>query len=372
LSPDSATATSSQRRLALWLFVCCLLLFAMILLGGATRLTHSGLSMVEWRPIAGILPPLDEAEWREAFGKYQQFPEFKKLHPGMDLAGFQSIFWLEFIHRLWGRMLGLAFLLPLLWFAATRQIPGALVPRLVVVFLLGGLQGAMGWYMVKSGLKDRPDVSQYRLVAHLAFALVLYGYLFRLALALARGPAPTPLLLAALDPVPEPSPAPAAHPGLAAAAAFLTGLVFLTALSGGFVAGLDAGFAYNTFPLMGDQLIPEGLALLSPIWRNPFENLITVQFDHRLLASLTATLAVFLWLAALRHRLARPGRWACHALLLAVLVQFALGVATLLLIVPVPLGVAHQGGAVLLFTACLWASFELSRSPHGGVSPGPT
>jgi cytochrome c oxidase assembly protein subunit 15 len=247
-------------------------------------------------------------------------------------------------------MLGVAFLVPFMLFAVTRQIARPLVPRLLGIFVLGGLQGGMGWYMVKSGMVDRPDVSQYRLVAHLALALVLYGYLFRLALGLWRGAAP------AGAPLPAPR-------WLAAFAHLLVGIVFLTILSGGFVAGLNAGFAYNTFPLMDGKWVPDNLALLSPPWRNAFESLATVQFDHRLLATTTAGLVVLLWFAALAVRLCAAARRAVHGLLAAVIVQFGLGVATLLLVVPVPLGVAHQGGAVLLFTAGLWAGYELSRRP---------
>jgi cytochrome c oxidase assembly protein subunit 15 len=330
------------------LFIVAGLVFVMVVLGGATRLTHSGLSMVEWRPITGWLPPLSEAAWQDAFRAYQKYPEYQKVNPGMTLAGFKEIFWLEYLHRLSGRVLGIVFFVPFGIFLFRRWIDRPLAWRLAALFLLGGLQGALGWYMVKSGLVSRPDVSQYRLVAHLGLALVIYGLLIWIALGLLRAP---------------PVASPAA--GSRRRGAFgLAALVFLTILSGGFVAGTDAGFGYNTFPLMNGELIPDGLFGLQPALRSLFEDPTTIQFNHRLLATLTLLAVIAYWWTARRGMTRRRCRIALHGLLIAVLGQYALGVATLLMVVPVPLGIAHQSGAVVVWTAALWLAFEVSRQRH--------
>lgn len=342
------------RAVGLWLLVCCAMLWAMVSLGGVTRLLHAGLSIVEWRPVTGTLPPLSEQEWRQAFESYQKYPEYQKLYKGMGLSAFKSIFWLEYLHRLWGRLIGLVFLVPLLFFALTGRVTKSLSLRLLLVFFLGGLQGALGWYMVKSGLVDRPDVSQYRLTAHLGLALILYAYLFWMALELLLKPAPYP------DGGTEP-PRKTALLALA--------LIFLTALSGGFVAGLDAGLAYNTFPLMGGRLIPEGLFMMQPITRNFFENLVTVQFAHRVLAMVLLVVIGWLWTQGSRMVLPRRVRFALGCLLALALLQAALGIGTLLLRVPVPLAVAHQGGALLLLSVGLWVAYEVHKTQRVVVEP---
>jgi heme a synthase len=322
----SGTATSppgAERRIGVWLLACCVLVFAMVLLGGLTRLTESGLSIVEWRPVTGIVPPLSEAAWAEEFAKYQATPEYQKVNRGMSLAAFQRIWWMEYSHRLLGRLIGAAFLLPFLWFLARGQVPARLKGHLWLVFLLGAAQGAVGWYMVRSGLVDRPDVSQYRLAAHLGLALVIYLYMLRLALDLLR---------------------PTRQRGSPLAWMVLV-LVFLQALLGALVAGLDAGLHYNTFPLMDGAFVPEGLGLLAPWWLNLFENPIAVQFAHRMGAYAVALAVLWLWW---RNR--HPAR---HWLLGALVLQVALGIATLLLLVPLPLALAHQAGTVLLLTAAV-------------------
>ncbi len=230
------TILRHNKTIGIWLLSLCTMVFVMVVLGGVTRLTHSGLSMVNWKPVTGWLPPMGEAEWQAVFQSYRQFPEYKELNEAMTLSGFKGIFWLEFFHRLWGRLIGVVFLVPLLVFLFKGWVSRKLVPRLVVMFILGGLQGVLGWYMVKSGLIGRPDVSQYRLAAHLGAALIIYGYMFWVALAL-------------LSPKPAATSAPAGM-GAGAFAVLLVVWVFVTIISGGFVAGLDAGFAYNTFPLM--------------------------------------------------------------------------------------------------------------------------
>ncbi|MGH8612444.1 MAG: COX15/CtaA family protein [Gammaproteobacteria bacterium] len=343
-------ASDPPRAVGLWLLICCAMLWAMVSLGGVTRLLHAGLSIVEWRPVTGLLPPFSEQEWGQAFESYQKYPEYQKLYRGMRLSAFKSIFWLEYLHRLWGRLIALVFLIPLLFFAVTGRVTKPLSLRLVFVFLLGGLQGALGWYMVKSGLVERPDVSQYRLTAHLGLALMLYAYLFWTALELLLKPVSYP------DCRTEP-------PRIIA---FLTlALIFLTALSGGFVAGLDAGFAYNTFPLMGGRLIPEGLFMMRPITRNFFENLITVQFDHRVLAMTLLVLIIWLCTQGSRMVLPRRVRFALGCLLAVALLQTALGIGTLLLRVPIPLAVAHQGGALLLLSSGLWVAYEFFKRKAG-------
>ena len=344
-STTTAARTVHDRQLALWLMLCCAMVFAMVVLGGVTRLTGSGLSMVEWDPIFGVVPPLGEAQWESTFNLYKESPEYQKINAGMDLHGFKQIYWFEFAHRLLGRTIGVVFLIPFLYFLFAGRIRRPLIPKLATLFVLGGLQGVLGWYMVKSGLVDKPHVSQYRLTAHLAAALLIYAYMLWVALGLwTRAERP------------EKSPAPR---GLRRFAALLGGLVFITALSGGFVAGLKAGFAYNTFPLMDGHWIPETMFLMSPAWRNFFENIATVQFDHRLLATLAFIGCVSFWLAARRYTLPVSARIGAHALLAAVVLQVTLGISTLLLHVPTPLASTHQAGALLLLTAVLFVNHRL-------------
>ena len=247
------------RLVSAWLFVIAAMIFAMIVLGGVTRLTHSGLSMVEWKPVTNWLPPLDHESWERIFAKYRTSPEYRVFNQGITLDEFKSIFWLEFLHRLWGRIIGAAFLIPFLAFLAMRWIRRGLAVRLLVIFMLGGLQGTLGWFMVKSGLADRPDVSQYRLTAHFGLGLALFGYVLWVALGILRN---------AIEA------APVRH---ARTADGLLGLIFVTTLSGALVAGLDAGLAYNTFPFMDGNWIPEGVFDLSPTYLNLFENIGTVQ-----------------------------------------------------------------------------------------------
>lgn len=328
-----------------WLTLLCGMIFVMVLLGGATRLTESGLSMVEWQPLT-VLPPMSEAAWQETFAKYQASPEYIHKNVGMTLAEFKGIFWLEYIHRLWGRLIGVAVIVPLLWFAVRGAIDRPFALRMGILFLLGGMQGALGWYMVQSGLADRPEVSPYRLAAHLGLAVLLYGVLVWMALT-------------------HRHPGGRLTPEGRRAAAFL-GLVFVTILSGAFVAGLDAGLIYNTFPLMDGALIPRGLDMMTPWWRNLFENVTTVQFDHRVLAVTTVVAALILRLSlGGRLRTARQ-RAAADAVAVMALVQLGLGIATLLLVVPIPLAVAHQGGALLLLTLTLWLMSECRMgTAHG-------
>jgi heme a synthase len=341
-SERSIPGAADRRAVAAWLFACCAMIFVMLLIGGITRLTESGLSITEWQPIGGAVPPLGQADWQSLFDQYRASPQYAEINQGMDLAGFKTIFWWEYVHRLWGRLIGFVFLLPLVWFVARRRIPRALVPWLFLIFLLGGMQGAVGWWMVASGLDQGPWVSAYRLSLHLGFALLLYAAMLWLALRLWRPPpragAPAPFAIAGLG---------------------ILLLAFVTILAGGFVAGTHAGLIYNEFPTMGDGLVP-------PDYRNPalgflrnaFENPAAIQLHHRILASTTlvTVLAFAAWLIARLPSL----RGEALALGAMVLLQFALGLSTLLLQVPLPLAVLHQAGAALLLTLAITAAERLT------------
>jgi len=346
---DFGSARRQPGAVALWLFLVCAMLLVMIVLGGATRLTGSGLSIMEWAPLLGALPPVSEVEWQRLFSLYKSIPQYTLLHPDMDLSGFQRIFWLEWIHRLWGRLLGVVFLVPLVWFWARGRIERELRGRLVVVFLVGGLQGAVGWFMVASGFfADSTAVSAYRLVIHLGLALLLYAVVLWTALSLWR-------------PLPAPGAADGGARRIAAAACMV---IVLTILAGGFVAGLHAGRTFNSFPLMDGRLVPADYASLTPFWRNFTENVAAVQFDHRLLASLSLLAALAAGAAGRRLPGLHPARRALAALIGLIATQYALGVTTLLLVVPVALAVAHQAVAVLVLTAALAALHALRAPPQ--------
>ena len=336
---------TSRRSIARWLLVCAALVYAMVVVGGVTRLTHSGLSIVEWQPLVGTVPPLSDADWNALFDKYQQTPEYKQVNFGMPLAGFKSIFWWEYAHRLLGRAIGVVFLVPFLWFLARRRVDRRLAWQLGGIFLLGALQGGMGWFMVKSGLVNDPRVSHFRLTAHLGIALAIFSAELWLALRLLA-----PRLRRAPD-------RPLARAGLALAA-----LVFAMALTGGFVAGLHAGRAYNTFPLMNGHLVPPEIMMLDPWYENFLYNMATVQFVHRSIAWLLALLVPLYWWRVQNAGLEMRARLASDALLAALVLQVSLGIATLLMVVPVPLAAAHQAGAVLLLAATLWAASEMRHA----------
>ncbi len=344
--------TAAARPVAVWLLVCAVLVFLTVVAGGLTRLTHSGLSMVDWRPVTGWLPPLDEAAWGAAFEDYKRFPEYRTLNRGMSLGEFKAIFWPEYLHRLLGRTVGVVFLVPFLWFLYARRIGRRTALRLAAVFCLGALQGAVGWWMVRSGLVDRPDVSHYRLAVHLGLAVVILGLLLWTALTLLLGDERGGGL-------PRRH-----HRGAVACLA----MVFATILSGALVAGLDAGFAYNTFPTMNGMWIPDGLMAGTPWYANFTENTITVQFDHRWLAAATTAAVLALWWRERSRARGGFARTALHAMAAAVVLQFALGAATVVLAVPVPLAAAHQAAAMVLFAATVAAAFALR---HGaGRRPG--
>ena len=351
-APAGAQAANdgADRRIANWLFVCAAMIFAMVVIGGVTRLTQSGLSMVEWKPLLGIMPPLGDGEWRELFRKYQRYPEYWVLNTGMTLDDFKLIFWFEYTHRLWGRLIGLVFLVPFLYFLARGGIGKRLGLHLGIIFALGAGQGLLGWYMVKSGLIKDPTVSQYRLAAHLAAAFAIYAYILWIALGLIKGRAVRA----------RRSGVPGSNAGLKRLAIFVIALVSLTVMSGAFVAGLDAGLSYNTFPRMGGHWVPDEIFLLDPPISNFFENAATVQFDHRVLGILTLAAVILLWLVSRRFELPARARLALGLTLAMAVLQPGLGIATLLLVVPVSLAATHQAGALALFTLALVAVHELS------------
>ena len=314
-----------RRAVAAWLLICAAVVFVIVVVGGITRLTRSGLSIVEWQPLIGALPPFSDADWQALFAKYRETPQFKRVNFDMQLDGFKRIFWWEYAHRLLGRLAGLVFLAPFLYFLARRRLDAPLAGKLAVVFLLGALQGALGWWMVKSGLVDDPRVSQFRLTAHLGMALLIFGFQLWIAFGLLDQNRREPVKPKTLIPL----------------------LVFLMALSGGMVAGIRAGSAYNTFPLMNGHLVPPEILMLEPWWRNFGYNMATVQFVHRGFFWLLCILIPLAWWKA-------RGKGSSTVLLAAFVLQAGLGIATLLLKVPVVLAAAHQAGAVLLLAAALW------------------
>ncbi len=327
-----------------WLYVMAGLVALMVIVGGATRLTDSGLSITEWKPILGAIPPLSEADWQSALNKYRQIPEYQQINKGMSLAEFKVIYWWEWSHRFLGRFVGVAFLVPFLFFWLTGRITWRLVPRLAALFVLGGLQGLLGWYMVMSGLVDRVDVSQYRLAAHLGLAVLIFGAILWVAFGLR-------------DDGGKRRPPDA----LALSAAGLTGLVFLQIILGAFVAGTDAGLVHNTWPLMDGRFIPDGLAILSPWYLNLFENVLTVQFNHRIGAYVL--LAWIVGHAIWTVQRTGEGPRAVGAGLMAViaLAQACLGIWTLLAHVPLDIALLHQGVAILLFGFAVRHTHQLMR-----------
>ena len=334
------SVTRRPASLARWLYMVAALIVAMVIVGGITRLTESGLSITQWKPISGIIPPLNDAQWQAEFAGYRRIPEYQQLNRGMTLDGFKAIFFWEYLHRLLGRVIGLAFALPLVWFALRRQIPHGYGPRLVALLALGGLQGAVGWWMVASGLSVRTDVSHIRLATHLLTALFILSGIVWTARDLDR---------LAKDP--------AARPARLRPAALAALLLLATQIAwGAFTAGLDAGYAFSSWPLMGDALFPADVPMLRPAWTNAIDNPIVVQFIHRWLAFVAAAGLVALAIAAQRA----GARRVAAAVIVLVTVQIALGIATLLSGVEIVVAVAHQGNAALLLIAAVVAAHAVS------------
>lgn len=356
-SPAAVTVpnAATNRIVGRWLLGCSGLVVGAVVLGGVTRLTESGLSMVDWHLVREMKPPQSQAEWEAEFSKYQQFPEFKIMNHDMTLPEFKFIFYMEWGHRMWGRLVGLAYILPTVYFWRkgyfTRSMKGKVLGLCGFVFF----QGLLGWYMVKSGLEEKPEshdiprVSQYRLSAHLGSALLLYCASLWTGLTLLL---PTHKLVETKRLL-----------QLRRFAKGTGGLVFLTALSGAFVAGLDAGLVYNSFPKMGERWIPDDLLAFSPTLKNFFENPTTVQFDHRILAISSLTAITGLYLFSRRMVLPRRARLAITLLAAMAYTQVALGISTLLLYVPTPLAATHQSGSVALLSLAIWVLAELRKMP---------
>jgi cytochrome c oxidase assembly protein subunit 15 len=331
-----------DRQIAYWLFFCAAVIFGMILLGGITRLTSSGLSMVDWKPIMGVIPPMTQTDWQEMFLKYQQFPEYQKINVGMSLEDFKPIFMYEYLHRVLGRLIGVIFIVPFLFFYFSRRIKTGLTPKLVIMLVGGGCQGLLGWYMVKSGLVDNPHVSQYRLTAHLGAAVLIYGFILWTAFGL--------VLTARAQPV-----------ELQRFSIGLSALIYLMILSGGLVAGTHAGNAYSTWPLMGDSFVPAGLYAMTPAWLSAFEDITTIQFNHRMFAYLIVALVVAFAIRAFRFGIVGRLKVGIFCLIGLLGMQVTLGISTLIFYVPIPVAAAHQVGAVALLTASLFISHCLSN-----------
>ena len=342
---QTSTFEPKNSEVSNWLFSLGLMVLIMVLIGGITRLTGSGLSMVEWRPLMGFLPPISNEEWIRVFSLYQKSPEFIEINNAITLSDFKKIFWWEYIHRLWGRLIGLAFIIPFLWFLFKGLINRSLAPRLVLLFILGGAQGVLGWYMVKSGLVDEPEVSQYMLAAHLAFALLLYLGLIWTALELRY-------------PKSKNGKSYQISKSLNTLSALLFVFVFITIFSGALVAGTDAGFYFNTFPLMEGSIVPENY-LPQPWYVSTFEDIGTVQFHHRIIAIITFIIAIITWWHSRWIAIKKRARMAANILIIVALLQVTLGISTLVMGVPVALAVLHQTFAVLLLTASIWFVFEL-------------
>lgn len=338
LHSGQATLLRNRALVRGWLYLVLLTLFALVLVGGATRLTDSGLSITEWKPIHGVIPPLNDAEWQEEFAKYQLIPEYQQINKGMSLEQFKTIFWWEWAHRLLARGVGFVFALPLLFFWATGRLERQVQPKLLGILALGGLQGAIGWWMVASGLVERTDVSQYRLATHLIIACLIFTATMVVARGLSRH-----------------SQAPADR-GTQRFAGWLVVLILIQIYLGGLVAGLDAGLAYNTWPLMDGAVVPGDLFVIDPAWLNLFENPKMVQFVHRLGAY--AVFLAALWHAASAWRTQPGTTHARRALVLLALMtlQAAIGIATLVLVVPFHWALAHQGFALIVlgFAAAHW------------------
>jgi heme a synthase len=338
---SSPAAAHRPRALARWLLIVAAIVFVMVVVGGITRLTESGLSMVRWEPIAGVVPPLNAAQWAAEFHAYQATPEYRKINSGMTLDQFKGIFFWEYLHRQIGRLIGLAMILPLAWFAWKRAIPPGYGSRLVALALLVVLQGAIGWWMVASGLVDRPDVSHLRLATHLVTALIFFAGLIW-----------TALDLLAHERNPEVRPA-----RLHTASATVLLILGLQIMLGAFTAGLDAGFAYASWPLMGDTLFPDhGWKMHLGVIENLRDNPIVVQFLHRWWAWIAATAAI-----ALAFKARRKWRSAPLVVALLVAVQITLGIETLLSGVAIPIAAAHQAVAVLLLASLVVASHRIGE-----------
>jgi cytochrome c oxidase assembly protein subunit 15 len=328
----------ARKQIGVWLMAGYLMVFIMLVLGGITRLTQSGLSIVEWNVIMGVIPPLNENEWNTAFEKYQQFPEYNILNKTMTVDEFKNIFWWEYIHRLWGRLIGIVFIIPFSVFVIQRKLNISWIRKLTFVFLLGAFQGFMGWYMVQSGLIENPHVSHYRLTMHLFLAFSICGL----------------LLTYSMQWLSDTKNETEVDRSLCKFLNYLAVIVLIQSMLGGLVAGLKAGYVYNTYPKMGEEWLPNTAWMLDPAWLNFFENGVMIQFLHRTFALFVVISFLVFWFKAKRAKLPAGLTSKVHFLAGMSLVQLTLGVTTLLLAVPVFWGAVHQSGALVLFSMTLW------------------
>jgi len=339
----------SNRKIAIWLLIGCFLTFVMVAVGGMTRLTNSGLSMVEWNLFMGSIPPTTTEDWKELFDKYKQFPEYQTINFNITIEEFKSIFYWEYGHRMLGRLIGLVFIVPFLWFLIRKQINRKLLPKLLLIFFMGGFQGFLGWYMVKSGLIKNPDVSHYRLALHLVTAFATFGYTFWVALSL-------------LYPKQK-----SIKPKVNKLAKHIQGFLILLGVQitwGAYVAGLNAGKIYNTWPLMGKELIPDAVTAMTPLSLNFVEGLAGVQFVHRYLAYIVLVWVGYIFFRAQKiENLSADQKFGVQLQLIAVIIQFLLGVFTLIYAVPIALGLLHQLGAFILLGATVFVLHRFKSRP---------
>lgn len=339
-------STNPYKAIIIWLLAGCFLIYAMVVIGGITRLTHSGLSMVEWNMIVGSLPPMSDADWLVPFEKYKQSPEYQLINNQFSLEEFKSIYWWEYIHRMLGRTIGVVFLVPFFYFLIKKKFDKSLLKKMYILLLLGAFQGILGWFMVKSGLQKEPNVSHYRLAAHLISAFTVFGFTFWYALNLLY---------------PSKVEEQAFSAKLKRMSKLMFGIIVIQIIYGAFVAGLKAGLFYNTYPRMGTTFFPETIISFEPFWRNLLENPAGVQFMHRVIALAVLLGVAFLWDSSRKLQLNTLQRKASNIMILVVVAQFILGVITILFAVPITMGVLHQTGAFVLFAATLFFIHSLSR-----------
>lgn len=330
-----------NRKISFWLLICALMVLIMIGIGGFTRLSGAGLSIVDWKPITGIIPPLSETSWLELFGQYQLFPEFQKVNSGMTLSEFKFIYLVEYFHRLWGRAMGLVLVIPTIYALISYR---SALPKILIIWLLAGAQGFMGWYMVKSGLVDDPQVSPFRLTAHLLLAIAILAMLLKTIFSMRSS------LQENMD--------------FLMKNRFLTlvCLLGLTICYGGLTAGTHAGFIYNTFPDMNGHFMPEEIFTLQPFWKDIFYNPATIQFFHRLLAFASLTLGFYVFLSARKEPVSPKLKHVSIMIAGALSMQVILGVATVVMQVPIWLGVVHQMWAAITFSAAFWGYLLCSKN----------
>ena len=336
-----------HKPVIIWLLTGCLLIFLMVVIGGITRLTNSGLSMVDWKLFMGMIPPLNEQEWIETFNKYKQFPEYQQVNFMFTLDEFKSIFFWEYLHRLIGRIIGMVFIIPFFYFLIKRKLSKKLIRQCLVILFMGGFQGFLGWWMVKSGLIDNPDVSHYRLAIHLVTAFLTFAYTFWVALQLIYYKQERPDV-----------------PFMRKWISILFIVVLIQIIYGAFMAGLNAGFVMNTWPKMGDAWISESVTALKPLWVNFVDGIGGVQFVHRYLAYIVVALVLFLLLKSTSYSLSANQKRSLMGLLCVVFLQFLLGIFTLLNAVPVWLGVIHQVGAFLLLATIIFSLSSFRKTPR--------